>query len=351
MSGSGYNFISRSLHRLALQSTAIAEASFDIENALVKKKGIDFSDHHVFITGLARSGTTILMRCLYETGLFRSLTYLDMPFVLMPNIWKQMAGKKPSAVYKERAHLDKIMIGFDSPEALEEIFWRIFCSEEYIFDNRLQLHYIDNEIVKKFKTYINNILLSGNNTQTRYLSKNNNNILRLQQLQQQMPNAQFIIPFREPLQHALSLLNQHLHFSKIQHHDKFSLAYMNWLGHFEFGLNQKSFFLSDENIFEEMKKYTKTGVNFWLLNWKNYYKYVNEHFTDEVIFFNYEEFCNNPSGVMSKLFDKIKISCTVRLVPFKQPQKTIADFDETLLAECELIYAQLNNKYYIWFNN
>ena len=65
MSKSGYNAISRVLHWIALQPKAIAEISFDIENTLVNKKDTTFSDNHIFISGLARSGTTILFQYLY----------------------------------------------------------------------------------------------------------------------------------------------------------------------------------------------------------------------------------------------------------------------------------------------
>ena len=102
MSGSGYNFLSRLLHRMALQSKIIAEVSFDLENMLVKRDTSFQAGAPVFVSGLARSGTTILMRYLYETGLFRSLTYHDMPFVLMPNTWKKIAKRKTSTVI-ERA--------------------------------------------------------------------------------------------------------------------------------------------------------------------------------------------------------------------------------------------------------
>lgn len=43
----------------------------------------------------------------------------------------------------------------------------------------------------------------------RYLSKNNNNILRLEALATSFPDALLIHPFRDPLQQALSLLSQH----------------------------------------------------------------------------------------------------------------------------------------------
>jgi hypothetical protein len=239
------------------------------------------------------------------------------------------------------------MIGFDSPEAFEEVFWRVFYGEKYICNDRLLLYPIAPDILNKFKDYVRNILLSRDTVnQTRYLSKNNNNVLRFQYIKQCLPNAQIIIPFREPLQHAISLLSQHRHFSRIHAEDKFSLDYMNWLAHFEFGLNQKSFFLNDEETFTEMGKYDKMDINFWLLNWKNYYKYVNAQHSGNAIFFNYEKFCLDPSAVLSGLFAKIDVtSPRIHLEPFKQPVKIINNFDKTLLEECNAIYKQLENKY------
>jgi len=346
MSKPGYNFISRLLHRTALQSKAIAEISFDIENAIIKKKGRYFPDNHVFISGLARSGTTILMQYLYETGQFKSLTYLDMPFVLMPNIWKRISYRKTGGEYKERAHQDGIMVGFDSPEALEEVFWRVFCGKDYIHNDRLQLHRVEGNVLAKFKDYVNNILISGDTShQTRYLSKNNNHVLRLDYLQKVMPGSQIIIPFREPLQHSNSLLNQHIHFSKMHREDSFSLDYMNWLGHFEFGLNQKSFFLNDDEAFREMGNYAKTDINFWLLNWKNYYTYVNDRRAKNMIFFNYDKFCREPALELSRLFDKLNITSPAVLPePFQPPGKIVKGFSKNLFEECNAIYKMLEIK-------
>ena len=346
MSKPGYNFIDRLTHRLALQSKAVAEISFDIENSLVKRGEQPLADNHVFISGLARSGTTILLQYLHNTGCFRSLTYRDMPFVLMPNTWKKLSHQKEHIEYKERAHKDGIMISPDSPEEFEEVFWRVFCGKEYILKNRLQLHKVDEEVEKGFKNYISNVLISAEGkNQTRYLSKNNNNVLRLNYLQKAFPASHIIIPFRNPLQHSISLLNQHIHFSKIQQEDKFILNYMNWLGHFEFGLNQKPFFLNDGDVFGKMQGYAKTDVNFWLLSWKNYYQYVAGHHTTNTIFFNYDKFCQNPAPALATLFKQLNIVTTATtLQPFTPLVKTVNGVDETLLGECNLIYKQLEGR-------
>jgi len=347
MSNSGYNFWSRLTHRIALQSKAVAEISFDLENITSSEKITSLLGKHVFVSGLARSGTTMLMRYLYETGKFRSLTYLDMPFVLMPNTWKKIARPKISNEHKERAHKDGIMVSFDSPEAFEEVFWRVFTGNEYIKEDRLKLYHIDKEVLKKYQDYVNNILLSGNaDTQTRYLSKNNNNVLRLNYINECFPNAFIIIPFRDPLQHALSLLNQHLHFSKIQAGDKFSLDYMNWLGHFEFGLNQKPFHLDDDETFNKMRRYDKTDLNFWLLSWLNYYKYINNSAAKNTILFNYEKFWEAPTEVLIKLFKILQVEYSVAaLPPFIPTGKPPREYDRGLLQQCTVLYEELNKKY------
>lgn len=353
MSKSGYNFTERLLHKIALQATAIPEISFDIENTLIKKTENIFPENHVFISGLARSGTTILMRYLYETGLFASLTYLDMPFVLMPNIWKRISHRKIPVEYKERAHMDGILVGFDSPEAFEEVFWRVFYGEKYICNDRLKLCRVTEDTMNKFKDYVNNILVSnGVANKGRYLSKNNNNVLRFEDLYKTMPKSHIIIPFRKPLQHASSLMAQHIYFSEAQKEDKFSLDYMNWLGHFEFGLNQKSFFLNYENTFKEMENYPKTNIDFWLLNWKNYYSYVLDHHTENAVFFNYEQFCANPSLEIEKLFKKIEVEAgLIQLKPFKPSEKNFGDSNKNILEECNSIYHQLEEKYNLTLNN
>jgi hypothetical protein len=353
MSKSDYSKADKLLHRIALQSKAIAGMSFEMDNAFAKKKHAGFSGQHIFVSGLARSGTTMLMRYLYQTGFFRSLTYQDMPFVLMPNLWKQISHKKPGNNLKERAHNDGIMVGFDSPEAFEEVFWRVFCDKSYIYADRLKMHDVDHETLNSFKAYIRSILLSGDGEkQTRYLSKNNNNVLRFQYLLQAFQESSIIIPFRDPLQHAISLLNQHKHFSKVQSEDKFALDYMNWLGHFEFGLNQTPFYLNDEETFAAMSAYDKSDINFWLLTWKNYYRYVNNHCPAERIFVNYEKFCADPVNVLAILFSKLDISASCsHLQPFHPPLKSVDKFDRSILEECNAIYEQLEIKSDTWFNH
>ena len=94
----------------------------------------NFNDNHVFVAGLARSGTTILLNAIYQSSQFASLTYDDMPFILAPNFWKKISPRKSHGELKERAHGDGVKVTTDSPEAFEEVFWKTFTDSSIIRD-------------------------------------------------------------------------------------------------------------------------------------------------------------------------------------------------------------------------
>lgn len=342
MHGSGYNFLSRLTHRIALQYPAVAQASFDLENFRYPFKN-QTTTKPVFISGLARSGTSILLQYLYKTGAFSSLTYRDMPFVLMPGTWRKLPRQHKDDKLTERAHLDGIQVGQHSPEAFEEVFWRIFCGTEYILKDRLMPHLPGGDVPRKFNCHIGHVVALNNDK--RYLSKNNSNILRLGYLQQAFPDAAIIVPFRDPLQQAISLREQHQRFCDLQRHDRFILDYMNWLGHFEFGLGQKSFFLNDDATFSEMASFDKDDINFWLLTWKNYYQYLNHQPADNILLFDYEVFCADPCGAMSRLLMQLAVEGEIiQPVSFTPQIKKVEGINQLILDACEDIYAELKQK-------
>lgn len=287
---SKYNFISKLLHHLALNSDIRLEISFDIEKYKFSKiiKSND-QGHHVFVCGLARSGTTILMRRLHQSGQFSSLTYRDMPFVLAPNVWSKITSKYKNSIQKEmRAHNDGIFVDFDSPEALEEVFWRVFAGKDYIHPNYLTPHEFDDDLIAAFRTYI--ALINLRYSKDRYLSKNNNNILHLSAITDAFPNAIVLIPFREPLQHAFSLLKQHQNFVIRHQEDKFSRKYMSWLVHHEFGLDHRPFQFED-NGFQHDDINT---IDYWLYQWNNVYSFLFDKVRDtrkSIFFVGYEDLC------------------------------------------------------------
>jgi hypothetical protein len=345
MRASDYNFSSKLLHQVLLGSKPIAQLSFDMEKTLFGKGNLlEMTDgKHVFVSGLARSGTTILMTSLFETQSFASLTYEDMPFILAPNLWKQLSPKKPGRDLKERAHRDGILVNEKSPEALDEVFWKVLLEDNYIQKDRLLINDIPAHVLDLYEHYIHLIIKKNfTGTKLRYLSKNNNNILRLNALLQKFPLASVIVPFRDPLQHAISLLTQHHNFCEIQREDKFTLDYMTWVGHHEFGLNQKPFYLEDDATFQRMMAYNKDDINFWLLTWLQYYSYIQSHFAGKVILFCYENFCREPRAVLDSLSQKIDLpQFEFRPVDFEMKSKKNEDADKVILDECSRLYEKL----------
>jgi len=303
-----YSFGDKLLHRLTLGIPAIARVSFELDRFAAESRSATTAEKHVFISGLARSGTTILMRTFYDTGRFRSLTYRDMPFVLMPCTWKKLSSPFQKArQQKERAHGDGIFVGFDSPEAFEEVFWRVFCSKEYIFETSLGPHAVSDEVLDYFRIYVQRIISCENSrSKQRYLSKNNNNILRLDAIRRAFPESLIIIPFRNPVQHACSLLAQHMKFCEIHSQDRFSYDYMYWLGHHEFGLTHKAFRFS-EQVKPSLDDYTPENINYWLTVWIITYSHLLSTAPAGSRFICYESLCNAPADILGPLFDSADV--------------------------------------------
>ncbi|MBT5551179.1 MAG: sulfotransferase [Nitrospina sp.] len=298
-----YSFWDQLLHRLVLGSPWVGRISLDLELLLAGGDQQKLGGPPIFICGLARAGTTILMRTFYDTGAFRSLTYRDMPFVLMPTIWKRLS--QPFHQYealKERSHGDRIQVNFDSPEAFEEVFWKTFCADKYIFKDHLKSHQVNEEVVDQFREFVRQIVSSKDHpNQLRYLSKNNNNVLRLDAIQQAFPDALIIIPFRDPVQQAISLFQQHRQFSAMPEKNRFAHDYMRWLGHHEFGITHKPFrFGENDSVFAT--NYTPDNVNYWLTIWKNTYRNLLKRASPGSLFVCFEDLCRSPRDVLLGLF-------------------------------------------------
>jgi hypothetical protein len=301
--GNDYSAGSKFLHQLVLGHPFVGEATFDLEKLMYASKSPDVATgKHVFVAGLARAGTTILMRKLYENGPYCSLTYRDMPFILAPNLWRVFTNFSPqNKGMQERSHGDGLKVDFDSPETLEEVFWRVFCGSDYIKDESLVPMAANVEITEKFRSFIALILKDHKNNH--YLSKNNNNILRLKSITEAFPNAVILVPFREPVQQAYSLLKQHQRFLGIHATDHFSRKYMAWLAHHEFGTDHRPFLFHGK---PNGRKDTD-NLNYWLELWVHTYLYISENLPSQAILLSYERLCDNTKSVWGRLAEKIDL--------------------------------------------
>jgi len=305
---------------MALSSKVVREISFDIEKNYFLNKDYDHNQCHIFITGLARSGTTVLLNSIYQTNDFGSLSYSDMPFILSPNLWSKLGSKTSHSFSqsRERAHGDGIKIKTNSPEAFEEVFWSTFNE--------------DDNIIEEFFNFINLIL--SKKKKTRYLSKNNQNIRRINLIAENFPSSKILIPFRDPLQHSYSLLKQHERFCALQHDDSFIRNYMKWIGHSEFGLDYKKI------IDTEIKNNDPFQLDHWLEQWLKTYSSICDFKNSNVKFVCYENLCDNHStweNIQSFINVKKKTEYN-----FILSRKEIKErYDEKILKNCLEIYELL----------
>jgi len=281
-----YTRAQKLLHRIALGSRAVGEMAFDLDQARTGADGARVRDGaHVFVAGLARAGTTALMRAVHDSGAFRSLTYAAMPFVMAPSLNTRITGRGRVSEATERAHGDGIAVNEESPEALEEVFWRLFDGPAYIGRDHLRPHAPDAALIERFRDYVAAVLTTTG--QARYLSKNNNNILRLPAIVRAFPNAVILVPFRDPATHAASLLAQHRRFTVLHAEDPFTLAYMGWLGHHEFG--------SDHRPFAPEAGGDPETLDYWLGQWTAVYGRLAEGLPAQARLVCYEDLCDDPA--------------------------------------------------------
>lgn len=329
---SKYSRVNKLLHNVYLGNPFLSKSSFEIEESLFgnASKKIDVQQK-VFVTGLARSGTTSLMRTIFQSEEYASLQYANMPFLFLPNLWK---NNKKVAQY-ERSHKDGILIDNDSPEAFDEYFWKVFLKNSYI-GKHLNPHDISAEVLEKYELYI--ALICHAKTKNKYLSKNNNNILRLSSLLKLKKSKIFIL-FRSPAQHASSLLKLHLAFSKNQVEEPFIQNYFNYLGHHEFGENHKPFNLYDTNIED---RYAIDTLNYWLVLWKNYYSYLLENYNSSFLLISFEDLIQKPNIVYDFVNENLEIDLPQTSYSKHSPAHYESPFiDPKILEGCDTIYEEL----------
>ena len=184
----------------------------NLETRLLRDEieGIEI-DRPIFIAGLARSGSTILLECLAEHPDAATHRYRDYPGVMAPIAWSRLTDRLLAGreVRAERAHADGIEVTPESPEAIEEMIWMAFFeglhdpSRSSVLDETTA----NPAFAAFYREHVRKLLWLR--AGRRYVSKGNYNLTRLAYLQQLFPDARFVVPVREPLWHVASLMKQH----------------------------------------------------------------------------------------------------------------------------------------------
>jgi len=338
-SAGGYSRADRLLHRLAM-NPAVLDLSFDLERARYGAAArLRDGGAPVFVTGLARAGTTILLRLLHDSGQFASLTYRDMPFPLAPNSWQRMSKRsRHDLAAHERGHGDGIAHDLDSPEAIEEVFWRSAEGKRYITRSHVHPHEPLPDTVDSFRDLV--ALVRHRYDRPRYLSKNNANALRLGGIVAAFPDAVLIHPFRDPLQQAASLLNQHRRAVDLGRADPFRASYMRWLGHYEFGRSHRPPLIPGAPAASE----PTDRIDYWLAIWSAVHRLLLDQ-PGEVrarqVFVDYDSLCAEPAAGVARIAAAAGVALGSGQGLRPPPVHAVESASGDALAEARAVHRQL----------
>jgi hypothetical protein len=254
----------------------------------------------VFVTSLPRAGTTVLLEALAALPELAAATYRQMPFPLLPLLWTDASRRFHAAARPaERAHGDGLAVGFDSPEAFEEPVWMAFWPEHYR-GGRIRPWSAaarDPGFEAFFRRHMAKVVAAGGPGAHRYLSKNNAGIARLPLIAAAFPDATVVVPVRDPWAQTASLLGQHRRFLELHGRDRFARAYMEGLGHFEFGEAFRPIAFGPE----PPDPAAADRPAFWLRYWAEAYEAVLATAGPGVVFVDYDRLAADPLPSLAAL--------------------------------------------------
>lgn len=308
MSRPRYSALERWAHRVAFLHRSVQLTAADLEDLVLRRpSAAERPPRPVFVTSLPRAGTTVLLEILARSPELASHCYRDMPFVMAPLLWSRLSRPfRLQAETAERAHGDGLEIGYDSPEAFEEIVWRAFWPRWY-GRGTLPL-WPDDARNPAFETFFERhmakvvaVRAADGETPRRYVSKNNANVARLGLLRRLFPDGTIVVPFRDPVDQAESLRRQHVRFLQMHADDPFARRYMRDLGHLEFGDLHTP--LAFSGMAEVAERHSPLGLDYWLGYWRVAFEHVLER-ADDLVLVSYERLCGRGPDGLSVLADR-----------------------------------------------
>jgi hypothetical protein len=322
-----YSFLDRLIHRIAFAAPPVQLAAADAERALFRA---DFDAYRgkrpIFVTSLPRAGTTLLLEALHTFPSLATHVYRDMPFVMSPVLWARFSTPfRKKAELAERAHRDGMQIGYDSPEAFDEVLWRTFWPEKYGGTRIALWNAADakDEATDFFALHLKKVIAlrrPGRLQDGRYVSKNNANIARLDIIRRMFPDASVLVPFRDPVEHAISMLRQHGGFARMHAEQPFVRRYMSDIGHYEFGALHRP--IDFPGLDALLDGRDPSDANYWLAYWIAAFDYVLAH-SRGVILVSYEAACGDGMRALGEICARADIEAGEALVSaarrFREP--------------------------------
>ncbi len=275
-------------------------------------------DKPIYITGLARAGTTIILEMLSKHVDVASHRYKHILMPYLPHWFSKMANQlnfytKPF----ERFHKDGLIVTRESPEAVEEIFWRKFFEINHSenISSIINGDVSNPKFEKFYRNHIRKLILNQNCS--RYLTKNNYNVTRLEYLLHLFPNSKFLIIIRNPIDHIASLIKQTNLFIEMEKENPILIDWLRIAGHNEFGHRQSCINVGNSGLIHEIRKLwsrKETYVKGWAHYWASIYDLVanqldvNKKLKKATLIVRYDDLCEFPAEKIDEILEHTELS-------------------------------------------
>ncbi len=303
-------------------------------------------DRPIYVAGLARAGTTILLEMLSRHPIVATHQYRDFPGQFVP-VWWNRGLRKSSANPRERAHGDGLAVTESSPEAMEETLWMAFFRELHnsAANNVLDTESTNPAFEKFYRDHVRKLLLTRQ--RSRYVAKGNYNFTRFAYLQKLFPAAKFVAVIRHPRHHIASLIKEQRLFCAGEREFPRALAHMQRVGHFEFGLDRRAINVGD-GVAEEVRELWQRGeeVRGMARYWASLYGWFADQLERDSLLaaatqvVRYEDLCADPHFASEYLLSHCELDLSPVVAEFawqiKAPsyyKPSFTDFDEKIIAE------------------
>ncbi len=268
----------------------------------------------IFVSGVARSGSTILTEIIGQHPQVTCHHYSDFPMTWIPYWWNSLRRHLPLPKHppQERAHRDRLMITADSPEAIEEVLWMHFFPGTHKPDHSQVMDEQDSHapFEKFYRDHIQKLLAVRQ--RQRYLAKNNYDLTRLEYLLKLFPDARFIVPIRDPVQQVASLLKQHRLFSRQDAEDSRVSRQLKLSGHYEFGPLRCPIIVNDDRV--DYYRQHPDDIAWYASQWSDVYGYLHARIKDNpalakaCLIIHYEDTCAATGETLQRVFTHLGLN-------------------------------------------
>lgn len=307
-------FIVKFFHEFSFLANVVHTVeSFQLKKRMEKTK----IDRPIYITGLARAGTTITLEMLNKHPDVAAHRYLHMVLPYTPHWTQNITDYTPIMTSPvERLHKDRIAVTRDSPEAVEEIFWQKFFTKTHdeSLSNILNIRTQNPQFESFYRDHLKKLLI--NQKATRYLAKNNYNVARMEYLHKLFPDVKFIIIIRNPFDHIASLAKQDRILKELEYEDPRLLDWTKIIGHREFGTAKVCINYNNPEITQRIRalwRHKETYIEGWAVYWAETYSYIqkkletNPNLAKASLMVRYEDLCEKSDVTIDKIIDHIEL--------------------------------------------